>query len=59
MPSPGAVWPAMVTFDPVRRRPLIWMWPLTAKTMVRPAAGTVAMPSRKEPAPEAFRLVTM
>ena len=64
MPSPGAVWPAMVILfllrvspppEPEGRR----MWPETAKTMVRPWAGAVATASAKEPAPEAFRLVTV
>ena len=64
IPSPGAVCPATVIFDfaiespppdPLGRR----MWPLTAKTIVRPATGAVATASANDPAPEAFRLVTM
>jgi hypothetical protein len=64
IPSPGAVWPAMVILslsmlrpppEPEGRR----KWPETAKTMVRPEGGAVWMPLTKEPAPEAFRLVTV
>ena len=60
MPSPGAVWPAMVILELVTRRfdEGTWMYPLTAKTMVRPDAGAVAMASANEPVPLELRLVT-
>ena len=41
--------------EPLGRR----MYPLTAKTMVRPEGGTVLMASWNEPGPEALRLVTV
>ena len=58
MPSPGAVCPAMVTFELASVVLFTWMCPLTSKTIVRPAAGTVAMASANEPAPELFKFVT-
>ena len=56
MPSPGAVWPAMVRLFLLmfksERRSIV---PETLKMMVRLA---VPMPVRRLPAPESFRLVT-
>ncbi len=47
MPSPGAVWPAMVRRSPVTRvliPPARWISPPTAKTTVRPPSGIVVTP---------------
>jgi hypothetical protein len=61
IPSPGAVWPAMVNlFDVIRvaMPPARWIAPETANTTVRPPAGIVVTPSKKEPGPEEFVFVT-
>ncbi len=55
MPSPGAVWPAMVRLLATLTAELRWMVPPTSKTTVRLVWATA---SRKEPGPESLRLVT-
>src|ERR1051326_6700572 len=58
MPSPGAVWPAMVIEDLFSTNLLFnWMVPEIPNRIVR---GPVAerRPSRKEPGPASFRFVT-
>ena len=55
MPSPGAVWPAMVTLLATAMTLVMRMTPPTSKTTVR--LGDVT-PVRNEPAPVSLRLVT-
>lgn len=55
MPSPGAVWPSMVTFRATLTADFSTMDPPTPKSTIRCGRLTA---SRNEPGPASLRLVT-